>query len=474
MAALDWRDMKRSGLANARLYVQANAPYFGSTLYGMTPMAVEGLLEQGGPMACTEQLVLLFDPDWVEKEDELILATGLAHEVLHSQLKFFQRVQQYGSPEDFNLAQDIAMNQWLRAQQKPGKPGGPMWRCADWFAQPELYGFPPNLTADHYYQLLQKDKKDGKAAKKGSGSGQDQVEGAAGSTPKSSGTGNAPGDNDAGVPGGMPKGSPQGGNRPGSGAPRIGRGGCGGIAGNPIGRELERRANEQQGRTPQEVQRVARETARAIRQAQEQALRQGRGLFPGSFVEILGAVDQEEKVRWEDVLQDCIRSAVGRAKTGGLDYSLSRPSRRSMLRGWPIPGLIKRDFVAAVVVDSSDSMSKEQLKRAVAETAGVLRQTGIEKLWLLIVDAAVAAAPREITIWDLENLEIPGRGGTSFVPGIEAVQKLEPRPDVTIYLTDGDGAATKEPPEEMEFIWGLIRPYRKAPPAPWGEVVNIE
>jgi predicted metal-dependent peptidase len=193
--------------------------------------------------------------------------------------------------------------------------------------------------------------------------------------------------------------------------------------------------------------------------------------LPGAFVEIISAVDEPEKVAWQDQLANVTRHAIGQARVGGLDYSLARPSRRSYLRGWPIPGLVKRDLTVAVALDSSGSMGTDTLKTAVAETASVLRQCGLDRLWLVIVDAALQAEPRLVDVHDLVELAVPGRGGTSFKPGVEAVGKLEPRPDVTIYFTDGAGDNPDEP-EDIRFIWGVIGPHKLS--VAWGEEVRIE
>lgn len=424
MAKHDWH-IKPNRLANARLYICKYAPYWRGVLYAMVPTPIEGLTEKvGGPMALTDKLVLLYDRDWVEKENEKVLAFGLAHEILHNQLQFHFRARAYEDVSLFSLAQDLFINPLLSHQRVNKTTGNTtLWTMPDWVALPHKYGLPDNLTADRYYELLLKKK----------------LEQGANYQPRKMG---------------------------------FCAGACGGITGKPLLQELEGEYNEKVGRSSADVRRVTRETARELQEALKDP--KSRGLFPGTFLAIVDELFEEEKVRWEDTLTTMTRSAIGRALAGGVDYSLSRPSRRSYLRGWPIPGLIKREVVVAVVIDSSGSMDQDRLKRAVTETAGVLHQTSVSGIWLIIVDAAVRGEPKWITINELEKLEIPGRGGTSFVPGVEAVDALEPRPDVTIYFTDGEGTAPEDPPENMQFIWGLIDPYTRESPAPWGEVVFIE
>lgn len=420
-----WRDTKGQNLAIARAYVRMNAVYFSPTLYGFVPVPVENLRALvGGPLAVTDKLVLYYEPEWVEKEDVLVLATGLAHEVMHDQLHHVRRGLRYPDPERFNRAADLFVNQALRAQMKKVKDKTtgkvvevPVWKLAPWFLVPEAYGFPLGLSADQYYNLLAEYE-----SKHGIGS---------------------------------------------HGKGMIGSGSCGGICGKPTIFELERTLNIN-GRSDADIRRIRTETTKEIQKALT-----GRGTIAGAFKEILDTQLDKPVVRWERRLARVTRYAIGRAQMGGSDYSLARPSRRSTLRGWPLPGLIQRELTILVVIDDSGSMGQEQLRAAIRETAGILKQTGIENVYLMLVDAAVQMAPRKISLRDLLKLALPGRGGTDFRPAFEAAKKMKPKPDILIYMTDGDGAAPKTAPREFQTIWCIVpTPYGRRP-AHWGELIVV-
>lgn len=293
------------------------------------------------------------------------------------------------------------------------------WEVPDWAVSANKYGLAEGLSADAYYKLLGAHEHGGRSA------------------------GNA----------------------------KVCAGKCGGIAGNPQAVHKEDEINRKLGRTPASISGIQKATINRLKEAIDNC--KARGINPGFLSELIAMGDEIEKVPWQQLIQNVERRAIGRARRGGLDYSITRPSKRSYLRGWPIPGMVERELVIAVIIDSSASMSTKELKAAVVETAGVLRQTGVEDIWLLIVDTNLQLEPKKVSIIDLEEIDIPGRGGTDFRPGILAVQELEPRPNVTIYLTDGEGGATEEPPYDMEFIWGLVRSRLGNPPASWGEVVHI-
>jgi predicted metal-dependent peptidase len=430
--AIAWRRLKESKLVSARAYVRRYATYFAPTLYAMVPTPVENLTALvGGPMAVTERLVLLYEPDWIADEDPLIIATGLAHEVMHDQSKHILRGKRYPDMKRFNRAGDLSINHALRQQMRQTKQGPvPIWKIAPWFLLPETYGFPPGLTADQYYHLLEElDASDPGAGTKGEGEGD-----------------------------GHPKCT-------------IGAGHCGGIAGNPLGPAFEARMDAEKGRTDADLQVARRETTKQIKKAFE--AQHGRGSLPGAFAEIVQAAEEESIIPWEQQLQTVMCYAIGRARAGGLDFSLSRPSRRSYLRGFPIPGLVRRELTVFLVIDSSASMGTKQLQHAVRETAAVLIQTGAENVFLCIVDTAVRMEPQRISLEDLENLNVPGRGGTDFRPAFKAAEEMVPHPDILIYFSDGDGNAPKEPPDNMHTIWCVVPSSYQRIPATWGDVIII-
>jgi predicted metal-dependent peptidase len=68
-------------------------------------------------------------------------------------------------------------------------------------------------------------------------------------------------------------------------------------------------------------------------------------------------------------------------------------------------------------------------------------------------------------------MPINGRGGTDFAPALDAVIKLNPKPDICIYLTDGDGSAPETKPRDMEVIWCIVPSYYNTRPCSWGHLI---
>ena len=74
---------------------------------------------------------------------------------------------------------------------------------------------------------------------------------------------------------------------------------------------------------------------------------------------------------------------------------------------------------------------------------------------------------------ELKTLPVHGGGGTNFIPALEAVQKLVPKPDICIYLTDGDGTAPAKPPRGMETVWCIVPTGYARKPAEWGHLIVV-
>lgn len=414
---------KRNGFALARSYVMHNAPYFSPTLYAFIPTPYEGLTEAaGGPLAVTERLVLLYEPAWVASISSKMLATGLCHEVMHDQLRHIKRGMAYPDRRRFNLAGDLFINGLMTKQtrsvktDKSGRINEPLWEFPEWAAMPAKYGFPDGLTADEYYKLLEK---------KGS------------TSPEFKG---------------------------------FMCGTCGGVAGNPSGKELEKKQNEAKGRSELECRSIARSTSQAIKAHMQ---KEGRGSTAGNWSEFFDIGEETYTVPWPQELANIIRFSLNNVRTGGIDYSMRRPSIRSYLRGWPLPGLIGYDPEVAVIVDDSGSMGKEQIGAALRVTSDVMTQTGIRSVWFMEADTQSQRTPTRMTARDLYSIELKGRGGTNFCIPIEYMQQFKPRVSLVIYLTDGDGPVPAEAPTEFEMIWGIVPSPWSRRPAEWGRCIML-
>ncbi len=151
------------------------------------------------------------------------------------------------------------------------------------------------------------------------------------------------------------------------------------------------------------------------------------------------------------------------------DYSYTRPSSRR--EGFAIlPSLRSAQVEVAVAVDTSGSVSDEEINQFIAEVNGLKGQVRA-RLSLFACDAELAAG----TPWCFEPWEelvlpeqLPGGGGTRFTPVFDWLKGRDGKPDLLVYFTDGNGEFPKtEPPYPV--IW-LIKGKSQVP---WGQRIQL-
>ncbi len=419
-------------LSIARAYIKKEAPYYSTIVYGLVPYFADGL----GTLGVTRGMVLLIDPKWfiemtketghikgISKDEAAykMQAGVLVHEANHilRGLDRLEAVRNQGIDHAIvNRGFDIPINDDLRDSG---------WLLPAWGIYSDTFGFPKGLTGEQYVELLL--KLQSKQQQKFDKIMKDLC------------------NNKPGVTGGH----------------------CGSCGGNSLG-DIEDKIDGEIGRAKVDQQRIRKE---AIGQIREAATGAGRGKLPESFKELLDNNDKKSVVPWRTRLRMTLRRASGRVQAGRADFSLRRPSKRSYSRGVIRPGMIDKKPEIFCIEDSSGSMGHEQLKSVRAEIQGIFAQLGLSDMWFCDIDADVAVKPRRIRLKDLQSLPVHGRGGTDFRPGIELASTLTPRPDVLIYLTDGDGVAPKSPPKDMTVIWCIVPTSYGRRPALWGELVLV-
>ncbi len=173
------------------------------------------------------------------------------------------------------------------------------------------------------------------------------------------------------------------------------------------------------------------------------------------------------KVRWSEVLRSALYRAV--AEAGRDDVSWSRRSRRSG-GGIILPGGVTYRCRAAVVIDTSGSMSDDNLQRAVAETAAIVDNCRVP-VFLVVHDVEVQAAvwlrPGSKAIVQARvKTQLKGRGGTCFEAAYDRVEAEPGRFNAMIHLTDaGVGGWPARPASVRRLVVALIG-AEEAPNAP--------
>ena len=213
-----------------------------------------------------------------------------------------------------------------------------------------------------------------------------------------------------------------------------------------------------------ESEAIRRHTAEAMR-----AHLRARGSLPAGWRRWAERI-LEPVVDWRTVLRGAVREAVAWA-CGAVDYTYRRPSRRTAaLRGVVLPSLRRPLPRVAIVVDTSGSMTDDDLAEALAEVTGVLREVGVRgnRVAVLACDADVHAVNR---VTSADQVTLAGGGGTDMRVGIATALAAPERPQIIIVLTDGVTPWPDEIPS-CRVIAALIGTDPPAPPD-WVETVYV-
>lgn len=223
-----------------------------------------------------------------------------------------------------------------------------------------------------------------------------------------------------------------------------------------------------QGKDPNKAaqERNATEWATAIAAAAQAAKVQGK--LPGSLQSFIDKILQP-KVAWQDHIQGLFARKIG---SGSYDWR--RPDRRLIVRDIYAPGRSGYGCnLIAVGCDTSGSVGDDTIAMFFGELSGMLEDLRPKRILLFWCDAHVHRVDEIEEAADLaasRRKGVPGRGGTSFIPVFDEIEKMGIEPDALVYLTDGYGTFGKAP--RYPVIWGSVSKEGEIK-YPFGDVVCI-
>lgn len=168
-----------------------------------------------------------------------------------------------------------------------------------------------------------------------------------------------------------------------------------------------------------------------------------RGSVPGHLKRWANA-RKNPKIDYGKLIRRKIQNAIEHVHGTG-DYTFRRLPRRDvgLDRRYSLPALQAPNPRVTVIIDTSGSVSDEELELFVTELGGVLRgvqrRDGIE---VICADAKVQSIKK---ITRVADLEIRGGGGTNMDIAIEEAASKKPRPQLVICFSDGETPWPKDP-----------------------------
>jgi predicted metal-dependent peptidase len=243
---------------------------------------------------------------------------------------------------------------------------------------------------------------------------------------------------------------------------------CGtGAGGRRIPGELDPEDASAAGVSSVEAKVIRRSVATAV-----QDHHRSHGNAPGSLLS-WARQELEPLVDWRRVLASQLRASVA-VISDSTDYTYMRFSRRSSaVPEVRLAGTFRNLPNVAVVVDTSGSMSEQDIDQVLSEAQGILRSCGVadDSITLLTVDTEVTVCKRFNRI---PNGLAYRRGGTDMRVGINAAVRLKPRPDLIIVLTDGYTPWPDNPLRTTTVMAAIIGPTPDLTNIPaWMPAVHI-
>lgn len=350
-------------------------PFF---LPGLSALSI--IDDETVPTACVDLSGLMrINPTWGGKLTDAELAGVVCHEIMHLYSLHFAR-QQGRDQMKWNKACDRAIDSILREAQIK-LPSGAL------YPQKSEHNTLPAETLYEYEEEEDGDGPDGGDPGKDPGPGPGK------------GKGKGPG-----RPGNQP------GNQPGN----FGQG-CGPLP--APGGDQQKQENE-----------------RKWREAAITAATMSRGQGKGdAFSKLLEA--PAAKTPWARIVQQACLQAV--MAHGREDHTWQRRSRRSTA-DVILPGWTAYKAQVAVMIDTSGSMSDDNLAEAISNTIAIARASGV-KLFLVTHDDGVQWSGwiQPSARFDAIAPALKGRGGTDFTEAYQTVAKEKAKFDAAIHLTDG-------------------------------------
>ncbi len=171
------------------------------------------------------------------------------------------------------------------------------------------------------------------------------------------------------------------------------------------------------------------------------------------------------KIDWRKVLRDSILPMIPQ------DYTYLKPSRRSLSEVY-LPSIAKDKYLEALVaVDTSDSISGQELNQFLSEIQWIARNFPAFRITLLSVDADIHDKIELRCFADVRKITgLRGGGGTDFRPVFDYAIKHRKR--LIIFFTDGFGTFPEKPPSS-KTIWVVSPNGAPSKNFPFGKVIRM-
>lgn len=184
----------------------------------------------------------------------------------------------------------------------------------------------------------------------------------------------------------------------------------------------------------------------------------GRGHLPASMRRLVDEIINPAP-RWQEILRRFISDRAAD------DYSWTRPNPRYLQTGFILPSLYSQRLGTIGIIRDTSGSTQDWQEAILAELAGIIHETRPNKVIIIDADSAVQRV-LELEPRDALPTDSCGGGGTDFRPALAKMEDYNPV--CCVYLTDLDGAFTKQPPS-YPIIWATNGDDK----APFGDTIKV-
>jgi predicted metal-dependent peptidase len=171
----------------------------------------------------------------------------------------------------------------------------------------------------------------------------------------------------------------------------------------------------------------------------------------------------EKKVDWRQELKQFIQAFPN-------DYNFLERDRRFFNSPFFIPSIGGETVKLVVALDTSGSIIDDILKYFVGEVINICQTFPNVELTVICCDAAVNSVGKVYTLQDVDNLELKGGGGTSFVPVFEYVDDNLSDYNALIYFTDGYGEFPNDEVVNIKTLWIMTTEVKPS----FGKIIKFD
>jgi len=220
--------------------------------------------------------------------------------------------------------------------------------------------------------------------------------------------------------------------------------------------------------TEEERREIREEMKEAILSAAQNA---GAGNVPQGVKRMLKELT-EPKMNWRELLDVQIKSLVK------SDFSFMRPNRKAWHTGVMLPGMIPDDTIDLVVaIDVSGSISETMVRDFLSEVKGIMDAYTTFNIKIFCFDTDVYSV-KDFTadnLFEINEYEIVGGGGTSFEAVFEYMKTNAIEPKKLVVFTDGYPWGSWGDERYCDTCW-IVHTHRieGAPKPPFGAYAYYE